>query len=75
MADEKFISIINLSKKYKNNFQALKKINLNIKKGEIFTKNSLKSKRPGNGLSPMKIDKVKGKIAKKNYQTNQQIKI
>ena len=36
MTNEKFISIINLSKKYKNNFEALKKINLNIKEGEIF---------------------------------------
>ena len=36
MTNENFISIINLSKKYKNNFEALKKINLNIKKGEIF---------------------------------------
>ena len=36
MTKEKFISIINLSKKYKNNFEALKKINLNIKEGEIF---------------------------------------
>ena len=31
-----FISIINLSKKYKNKFQALKNINLKIKEGEIF---------------------------------------
>ena len=30
------ISIKNLSKIYKNGFEALKKINLNIKKGEIF---------------------------------------
>ena len=36
MANEKYISITNLSKKYKNNFVALKKINLNIKEGEIF---------------------------------------
>ena len=30
------ISINNLSKVYENGFEALKKINLNIKKGEIF---------------------------------------
>ena len=30
------ISIKNLSKVYDNGFEALKKINLNIKKGEIF---------------------------------------
>ena len=33
---ENQISIINLSKVYKNGFSALKSINLNIKKGEIF---------------------------------------
>ena len=32
-----FISIINLSKKYKNKFQALKNINLKIKKGELIS--------------------------------------
>ena len=36
MIKDKFISINNLSKVYKNNFKALKKINLNIKEGEIF---------------------------------------
>ena len=34
MSDQ--ISINNLSKVYDNGFEALKKINLNIKKGEIF---------------------------------------
>jgi ABC-2 type transport system ATP-binding protein len=33
---ENQIIINNLSKVYKNGFEALKKINLNIKKGEIF---------------------------------------
>ena len=33
---ENQISINNLSKVYKNGFSALKNINLNIKKGEIF---------------------------------------
>ena len=36
MIKDDLISINNISKKYKNNFQALKKINLKIKEGEIF---------------------------------------
>ena len=37
----------------------------NIKKGERFTKENLSIKRPGNGISPMKLPLVIGKIAKK----------
>jgi N,N'-diacetyllegionaminate synthase len=38
-----------------------------IKKGEIFTDNNLTTKRPGNGINPMKWDSVIGKVAKKKY--------
>ncbi len=46
-----------------------------IKKGEKFTDNNLTCKRPGNGMQPEKLQKLIGKISKKNYQQNQQIKI
>ena len=39
----------------------------NIAKGEIFSYENLTTKRPGNGLSPMKIDNIIGKKAKKFF--------
>jgi len=38
-----------------------------IKKGEIFSESNLTTKRPGNGLSPMKWDSIIGKVAKRDY--------
>ena len=38
-----------------------------IKKGDIFTKNNLAIKRPGNGKSPMKWDEIIGTLATQNY--------
>lgn len=46
-----------------------------IKKGEKFTKKNITTKRPGTGISPMLINKVIGKIAKKNFQQDELIKI
>ena len=40
----------------------------NIKKGTLITKKNIIFQRPGNGLSPMEIDKVIGAIASKNYK-------
>ncbi|MDR1475350.1 MAG: N-acetylneuraminate synthase [Holosporales bacterium] len=40
----------------------------NIKKGEAFSEENLTTKRPGNGVSPMKWDAIIGTIAKKDYQ-------
>ena len=47
----------------------------NISKGEKFTLKNLDTKRPGNGISPMLINKVIGKKANKNYKYNETIKI
>ena len=46
-----------------------------IKKGEKFTEKNLTVKRPGTGISPMKIKKILGKTAKKNFQYDDLIKI
>ncbi len=39
-----------------------------IKKGELFTEDNLSTKRPGNGISPMKWDELIGKCSNKNYK-------
>lgn len=46
-----------------------------IKQGEVFTKDNLTVKRPGNGLSPMKWYDVLGKKATKNYKEDEMIVI
>jgi len=40
----------------------------NIKKGEKFSEINLTTKRPGNGINPMKWDEIIGKIAEKDYE-------
>ena len=47
----------------------------NIKKGEKFTNKNLVMKRPGDGISPMKLFTVLGKIAKKNFVEDELIKL
>jgi len=44
-----------------------------IFKGEILTKLNIGAKRPGNGISPMKIYNFYGKKAKKNYEKDEKI--
>jgi N,N'-diacetyllegionaminate synthase len=46
-----------------------------IKKGEIFTLENLSIKRPGTGISPMKIDEIIGLKSKRNYVENDIIEI
>ena len=47
----------------------------NIYKGEKFTRNNLTMKRPGNGISPMELPMVLGKVAKKNFLKDDLIKL
>ncbi len=47
----------------------------NINKGEKFTRSNLAIKRPGNGISPMTLPKIIGKIAKKNFSEDELIKL
>lgn len=46
-----------------------------IKKGECFTNENLTTKRPGNGISPMKWENVIGKIATKDFEKDEMIKL
>ena len=38
-----------------------------ISKNEKFTKRNITTKRPGNGISPMRFKKILGKKAKKSF--------
>tara|TARA_B100000242_G_scaffold292269_1_gene267324 strand:+ start:735 stop:1751 length:1017 start_codon:yes stop_codon:yes gene_type:complete len=46
-----------------------------IKKGELFTKENIGCKRPGYGISPMKIDQIIGNVSQKDYQIDEMIEI
>jgi len=39
----------------------------NIKKGELFTEEKIRSVRPGYGIHPKHLPNILGKIAQKNY--------
>ena len=41
-----------------------------IKKGELYTKENLTTKRPGIGICPMKWDEVIGKLSNKDYNSD-----
>lgn len=45
----------------------------NIKKGDIFSKFNLTTKRPGDGLSPIYWRRILGSKAKKNYKEDEKI--
>ncbi|GBF41334.1 N-acetylneuraminate synthase [Leptospira ellinghausenii] len=47
----------------------------NIRKGEIFTEQNITTKRPGNGISPMRWDEVMGKTASKDFLEDELIEI
>lgn len=44
-----------------------------IKKGELFTYENLTAKRPGTGISPMRIDEFVGKPADRDYQEEEML--
>ena len=48
--------------------------NKDIKKGEIFSKKNITTKRPGRGISPFKINKFFGKKSSKNFKKDELIK-
>ena len=44
-----------------------------IKKGEIFTEENIKSVRPGYGLHPKYLEDVLGKIAERDYEFGERL--
>lgn len=64
------------SKSEEKNIKIVRKsiiANCIIKKGEIFTKNNITVKRPGNGISPMRWDEIIGQRSNKDYQKDELI--
>jgi N,N'-diacetyllegionaminate synthase len=47
----------------------------NITKGEILTEETITSKRPGTGISPMEWDRVVGNAALKDFEADALIEI
>ncbi len=48
---------------------------ITIQKGERFTEENITTKRPGTGISPMRWNEILGKVAKKEFQKNEQIEL
>jgi N,N'-diacetyllegionaminate synthase len=46
-----------------------------IKAGERFSETNMTTKRPGNGISPMRWDSVLGQIAKRDFEANELIEL
>jgi len=49
--------------------------NQNIQKGDVFTLENVAVKRPGHGISPMKINEILGTKSKHSFKVNDLIKI
>lgn len=49
--------------------------NCDIKKGEFFTEYNITTKRPGNGISPMKWCDVLGKVASRDFKEDEMIEL
>jgi N,N'-diacetyllegionaminate synthase len=47
----------------------------NIKKGEVFSKENIITKRPGNGISPMRLNEIIGRVAFKDFSQDELIEI
>ena len=45
------------------------------KKGDIFTENNITTKRPGNGISPMRWYDVLGKKARRDFEEDELIEL
>ena len=67
-----------VTKSESKNLYIIRKViiaNKNIKKGELFTKENIAFKRAGRGISPIEIENVLGRVAKKNFSKDELIKL
>ncbi len=47
----------------------------NISKGEVFSENNLTTKRPGNGISPMRWNEIIGTVASRDFEEDELIEV
>lgn len=74
---EKLLGIVDYSlnekKEKQRRFCRSLYVSSDIKKGEIFTKENVRSVRPGYGLHPKYLNDILGKVAKKDYKLGERI--
>lgn len=46
-----------------------------IKKGEIFSEDNITAKRPGNGVSPMRLNDILGRVSRRDFKKDEKIEI
>jgi len=76
---EKLLGLIDYSmnenKQKSRNYCRSLYISQDIKKGEIYTENNIKSIRPGYGLHPKYLSKILGTKSTKDYQFGDRLEI
>lgn len=74
---EKLLGVVDYSlnekRKKQRRFSRSLYVSSEIKKGEVFTDNNVKSVRPGYGLHPKYLKDVLGKVAQKDYKLGERI--
>lgn len=69
--------IKNIAKSEEKNIQIVRKsiiAKCKIEKGDVFSEENLTTKRPGNGISPMKWFEIIGTVSKQDYDEDELIK-
>ena len=61
--------------KNKRYVQAVDDVSFAIRKGETFTAENLTTKRPGDGVSPMRWYEVLGQTAKRDFAEDEKIEL
>ena len=62
-------------RKHSRRFSRSLYVSKNIKKGEFFTENNIKSVRPGYGMHPKYLKDVLGKVAQKDFEFGDRLEI
>ena len=62
-------------RKHSRRFSRSLYVSKNIKKGEVFTENNIKSVRPGYGMHPKYLKDVLGKVAQKDFEFGDRLEI